>query len=318
VLLDLEPAAYGVLFLAASLVLDVAAVWAAFRLIDVISSFLAERAALTANKFDDVLVPLLRRTLKILVVAVGVLYLATLITDDVTGLVAGISIGTLALGFAAKDSIENLFGTFTVLLDKPFQLGDLIKVDGLEGTVESVGFRSTQLRTAEDSLVTVPNSKFIAATVDNLGARRHRRIRASLSLACDTPPEKIEGFCEGVRELLRQDPHVKQDNVEVWLNQLAASSLEVVVQCYVEAPDFRSEAEERHRLFTDVLRLGERLEVEFAFPTQTLLLRRSAGLDHGDTPDSIDAARYLGRNLGGELGQAAQARTTKRTDAASS
>ncbi|MCC6409072.1 MAG: mechanosensitive ion channel family protein, partial [Planctomycetes bacterium] len=119
VVLDVEPAAYEILFFAASLVLDVAAVWATFRLIDVISSFLAERAAQTENKFDDVLVPLLRRTLKVVVVVVGLLYLATLITDDVTSLIAGISIGTLALGFAAKDSIENLFGTFTVLLDKP-------------------------------------------------------------------------------------------------------------------------------------------------------------------------------------------------------
>ncbi|MCE9595932.1 MAG: mechanosensitive ion channel family protein [Planctomycetes bacterium] len=295
VLLDVEPAAYGILFFAASLVLDVAAVWAAFRLVDVASSFLAERAAQTENKFDDVLVPLLRRTLKIVVAVVGILYLATLITDDVTSLVAGISIGTLALGFAAKDSIENLFGTFTVLLDKPFQLGDVIKVGDVEGTVEDVGFRSTRLRTGEDSLITVPNSRFISANVDNLGARRHRRIRAFLSLTYDTPPAKIEAFCEGVRELIRRNPNARQDNFEVSLYQLSASSVDVLMQFYVLAPGFRDDVAERHAIYSGVLELAQRLNVGLAFPTTTLHVARPEDAVHPDTPRSRDEARERGR-----------------------
>jgi MscS family membrane protein len=295
VLLDVEPAAYGILFFAASFVLDVAAVWAAFRLVDVMSSFLAERAAQTDNKFDDVLVPLLRRTLKIVVAVIGVLYLATLITDDVTSLIAGISIGTLALGFAAKDSIENLFGTFTVLLDKPFQLGDVIKVGDVEGTVEDVGFRSTRLRTGEDSLITVPNSRFIAANVDNLGARRHRRIRAVLSLAYGTPPAKIDAFCEGVRELIRRNPNARQDNFEVALFQLSPSSIDVLMQFYVLAPGFRDDVAERHAIYSHVLELAQRLNVGLAFPTQTIHLAKPEDALHADAPRTRDEALERGR-----------------------
>lgn len=301
VLLDVEPAAYGVLFFAASFVLDVAAVWAAFRLVDVISSFLSERASQTENKFDDVLVPLLRRTLKIVVVIVGLLYLATLITDDITSLIAGISIGTLALGFAAKDSIENLFGTFTVLLDKPFQLGDVIKVGDVEGSVEDVGFRSTRVRTAEDSLITVPNSRFIAAHVDNLGARRYKRIRALLSLTYDTPPAKIEAFCEGVKELIRKNPAARQDNFEVSLFQLSASSVDVLMQFYVVAPTFREDVAERHAIYTRVLELANRLHVGLAFPTHTVHLVKPEDLLHPDAPRSQAEALERGRAAANEI-----------------
>lgn len=301
VLLDVEPAAYGVLFFAASFVLDVAAVWAAFGLVDVVSSFLAERAAQTENKFDDVLVPLLRRTAKILIVVVGLLYLATLITNDITSLIAGLSIGTLALGFAAKDSIENLFGTFTVLLDKPFQLGDFVTVEGMSGTVEDVGFRSTRLRTPDDTLVTVPNSKFIAAVVENLGARRHRRIRLMVSLTYDTPPEKVEAFCEGARVLTRANPNAKPSAQEVWLFQMAPSSLDVLVQTYVLAPDFTAEVRERHKLLNELIRLAASLRVSFAFPTQTVHLAKPEDARHPDAPGSRDEALARGRAAAGDL-----------------
>ncbi|MCA9573459.1 MAG: mechanosensitive ion channel family protein, partial [Myxococcales bacterium] len=216
--------------------------------------FFSERARATQNRFDDMLVPLLRRTLKILVTIVGLVYFASKLSEELYGIVAGISIGSLAVGFAAKDSIENLFGTFTVLLDKPFQLGDWITVGEIDGTVEEVGFRSTRVRTFYNSLISVPNSRFISAHVDNWGARRYRRIKSTLSLTYDTPPEKVEAFCEGVRELIRRHPYTRKDYYHVYLNQLGASSLDVLLYCFVETPDWSTELRERHRLFNDVLR----------------------------------------------------------------
>ena len=177
------------------------------------------------------------------------MYIASKWTEDLWGLVAGIGIGSIAVGFAARDSIENLFGTFTVLLDKPFQVGDWILVGDLEGTVEDVGFRSTRIRTFYNSLISVPNRTFISSNVDNMGQRRYRRIREMLGLTYDTPPEKIEAFCEGVRRIIATHPYTRKDYYHVYFNGFGPSSLDVLLYCFVETPDWSTELREKHKEF---------------------------------------------------------------------
>jgi len=240
-------------------------------------------------------VPLLRRTLKLFVLVVGLLFVASRMSEDLWGIVAGLSLGTFALGFAAKDSVENLFGTFTVLMDKPFQIGDWIISGDLEGTVELVGFRSTRIRTFYNSVITVPNSRFISSAVDNMGERRYRRIRTTLGLTYDTPPEKIEAFCEGVRELIRSHPYTRKDYYHVYLNGFGASSLDVMLYAFVETPEWATELREKHRLFADILRLAEKLGVSFAFPTQTVHLAKPEDLHHHDRPADDGAGAERGR-----------------------
>ena len=293
--LDLEPQLLAPLDIAASFVATVAGVWAAYRLVDVFCGYLEGKAARTASKVDDVLVPLVRRTLKILVVVVGLVYLASKWTEDFWGVVAGLGVGSLAIAFAARDTIENLFGTFAVLLDKPFELGDWIIVDGNEGTVEDVGFRSTRIRTFYDSLITVPNRAFVTAVVDNQGRRRYRRIKTTLGLTYDTPPEKVEAFCAGVRTIIENHPYTRKDYFHVYFNGFGASSLDILLYCFVATPDWGTELREKHRLFADVLRLAERLEVSFAFPTQTLHMARPEDLEHPDRPESDPSGAERGR-----------------------
>ena len=284
--------------LAAGTLATFAGVWAAYRLVDVVCGYIAERARITPNRFDDMLVPLLRRTLKIFVTIVGLIYLASLMSEDLWGVVAGLSIGSLAVGFAARDSIENLFGTFTVLLDKPFQLGDWVITDGLEGTIEEVGFRSTRIRTFYDSVISVPNRHFISTSVDNLGVRRYRRIKTMLSLTYDTPPEKIEAFCEGVREVLREHPYTRKDYYHVYLNDFSAASLNVLLYCFLECPDWGTELREKQRLYLDILRVAQELNVEFAFPTQTIHVAKPEDLEHPDRPASDMEGTARGREVG--------------------
>ena len=299
--LGLEAALASILTLAVSFVNAVAGVWACYRLVDVFCDYLGIRAARSASKFDDMLVPLVRRTLKLFVLVVGIVFVASHMSKDLWGVFAGLSLGSVAVGFAAKDSIENLFGTFTVLMDKPFQIGDWIIAGELEGTVEEVGFRSTRIRTFYNSLITVPNSRFIAAAVDNMGERRYRRVKTTLSLTYDTPPEKIEAFCEGVRELIRTHPYTRKDYYHVYLNGFGASSLDVLLYTFLETPDWSTELREKHRLFADILRLAEGLGVEFAFPTQTVHLAKPEDLEHPDRPaDDLEGA-MRGRKLAAEI-----------------
>jgi len=293
-LLGLEDSAERVIGIALSFLVAVAAGWAAYRLVDVVCDFLKAKAAGTTNRFDDMLVPLARRTLKIFVVVFCLVFLASKLSENLYSIMAGLGLGSLALGFAAKDSFENLFGTFTVLLDKPFQIGDWVVVNGVEGSVEQVGFRSTRIRTFYNSVVTVPNRDFIASTIDNMGERRYRRIKTTLSLTYDTPPESIEAFCEGVRELIRSHPYMRKDYYHVYLTNLGASSLDVLVYCFVETPEWATEMREKHRLLADILRLAERLKISFAFPTQTIQMQQPADLLHPERPSGDSAGAQWG------------------------
>jgi len=272
-LLGLEETALLVLLLAVKFLASLSGVWAAYRLVDIVAVYLLKRAHLTDSKLDDALVPLIPRTLKIFVTVVGFLFIADNIDVDISSLLAGLGLGGLAFALAAKDMVQNLFGSITVLMDRTFTVGDWIIVGSVEGSVERIGFRSTRIRTFYNSVVTVPNSKFITADVDNMGERRYRRLSCKLSLTYDSPPERIEAFCEGVRELIRQHPYMRKDYYHVYLNEFAASSLNVLLYVFWETPEWSTELRERHRFMLDILRLAKRLGVEFAFPTQTLYMR---------------------------------------------
>ena len=214
--------------------------------------------------------------------------------------------GGLAFAFAAKDTVENFFGSIAVIADRPFEVGDWVVIDDTEGTVESLGLRSTRIRTFYNSQITVPNAELVRARVDNYGRRNIRRYKTMLNLAYNTPPARIEAFCEGVRELIRQHPYTHKESYHVWLNQFGAHSLDVLVYMFFQTPDWATELRERHRLMLDVLRLGDRLGVEFAYPTQTLHLRR-AGQDVAaaspvdEHADEESQSRQAGRLLAAEM-----------------
>jgi len=294
-LIGLPEQALLILLVAVKFLASAAGVWAAYRLVDLASAWFKEKAAETENKLDDVLAPLASRILKIFVTVIGIVFIADNLNLDVSGLLAGLGLGGLAFALAAKDMVQNLFGSITVLLDRTFVVGDWIKVGEVEGTVEKIGFRSTGVRTFYNSLITLPNSHFITADVDNMGKRRYRRLSTQFGLTYDTPSERIEAFCEGIRELVRQHPYMRKDNFHVYLNGLGASSLDVLVYVFWETPDWATELRERHRFLLDCLRLAQRLGVEFAFPTQTLYLRQEESGEPAEPPP-LEQARGIGRN----------------------
>lgn len=269
-LVGLPTQALAIIRLAVRFFLMVSSVWAAWRATDLLAEFLQTKAERSETKFDDLLVPLVRKTVKVLVTALGLVYIANALRIEILPLLTGLGIGGVAVAFAAKDTIENFFGSVAVMLDRPFEVGDWIVVDDVEGTVEELGFRSTRIRTFYNSQVTVPNATLVRAKVDNYGRRKHRRFKTTIGLTYDTPPDKIEAFCEGVREIIRLHPYTRKDYFHVWLNGFGASSLDVLVYIFHDTPDWATELRERQRFMLDVIRLAERVGVEFAFPTQTL------------------------------------------------
>ncbi len=270
--LNLPPSALDVLKIATSTISTLALVWALYRLIDIVGEFLSERAERTETKKDDMVVPLIVRTAKIATIVVGVFLTAKALSLPYETILTVGGVGGVAIAFAAKDTVGNVFGSLAILFDRPFEIGDWVTIGDVDGNVEKVGIRSTRVRTFYNSLITVPNSVIINATIDNYGQRRFRRIRIFLGVTYDTPPDKIEAFCEGIREIIRQHPYTRKDYYHVYLNNFSDSSLDILLYCFQECPDWSTELRERQRLFLDILRLAKRLGVEFAFPTQTLFM----------------------------------------------
>ena len=289
--LDLPDPPLGALLRGLQLVLGVTAVWVCYRSVDIIGGHIAADKDVRLTRFDDVLIPLLSKILRILVVLVGVLAVVDWMGWEIKTVLGALGIGGVALAFAAQDTIGNFFGSITVLFDRPFGIGDWIVIGDVEGTVERVGFRSTRVRTFYNSVVTMPNSKMVNTQVDNYGARQFRRTRVMLSVTYSTPPERIDAFCEGIRELVRLHPYTRKDYYHIYFNQFAASSLDILVYIFFEVPDWGTELRERHRLFIDIMKLADRLGVEFAFPTQTIWMAKDEAGATATEPVSIVAGK---------------------------
>lgn len=264
--------AHQILYAAAAIWAVLAGVWAAWKLTDLAAEVLVVRAAKTSTKLDDILIPLLSKALKVFIVAIGIVYGADALDIPIGPMVASLGIGGLAFAFAAKDTIENFFGSVAVILDRPFEVGDWVVIDDMEGTVEELGFRSTRIRTFYNSQITIPNASLVRAAVDNYGRRKYRRWKTTLGVEYDTTPEQLLAFTEGVRELVRTHPYTRKDYYQVWCNDYGDSSLNILLYVFFEVPDWNTELRERERLFVDIVRLADQLGVGFAFPTTTVHL----------------------------------------------
>jgi MscS family membrane protein len=265
-------------------------VWMSFRLVDLFSLWLRQKMRYRDPNIDIIFFPLFTRTVKILLVCFGLMTLADVFHWSLVGIISGFGIGGIAIAFAAKETIANLFGSVTVLADRPFVIGDWIKTGDIEGTVESVGMRSTRIRTFYNSLVTVPNNNLTTAVIDNMGARYYQRYRTFLSVPLDTEPERIEAFCEGIRELVRRHPYTRKDLFHVFLHEFQPSSLDILLNVFFVCPDSGIEFRERGRLIADILRLAKELGIRFALPSQTIFNKETASdetVPIGDDPITL-------------------------------
>ncbi|MBT5230767.1 MAG: mechanosensitive ion channel family protein, partial [Methylococcales bacterium] len=288
-----------VLLLGSKFLASLSAVWGAYRLIDIFGAYIMEKASQTESKLDDVLAPLTTKIIKIFITLLGLAFIADNLNLDITSLLAGLGLGGLAFALAAKDVAANLFGSITILWDRPFHVGDWVVIGDAEGTVESIGFRSTRIRTFYNSLLTVPNSGLITAKVDNMGSRRFRRHKFMLSVTYDTSPESIDAFCEGLKEIVYLHPYMRKDYFQICFNQMTAYSLDILVYVFWETPEWSTELRERHRFLNDILRLTKKLGVEFAFPTQTIHLKRGTPqAPRDDSPFSVSMPQSESHELG--------------------
>jgi MscS family membrane protein len=266
-----------------------------YRMVDIAEYYLNKYAQSTDSKLDDMLVPLLRKTFRVVIVIIAGLYIAESVSGrPITTILAGFGIGGLAVALAAQDSIKNLFGSIMILVDKPFEVGQRIVVNGFDGTVEEIGFRSSRVRTLTGHLVTVPNDKMITNNIENIGRRPYIRRLANITITYDTPPDKVERAVEIIREILDNHGGMHPDfPPRVFFDEFNDASLNILVIYWYHPPDYWDFLAFSQKVNMKVMRAFEEEGIEFAFPTQTVYLAN-------DDRRQL-ALRMLGEDLGSRL-----------------
>jgi MscS family membrane protein len=249
-------------------------VWVATRAADGVSDWWAQRAAKTESKLDDQLVPIVRRSLKVFFYLIGLVLVLQNLGYSVGSLLAGLGIGGVAIALASKDAIANLFGSLVIFLDKPFQIGDWIEMGSLEGTVEEVGLRTTRVRTFANSLVTVPNAKFTTESVNNWSRMKKRRIKMTIGLTYSASPSQVEQAVVRVRQIIADDPKIRNDFYLVNFDNLGPSSLDLFVYCFTETTNWAEFLQAKQEFLLAIMRAVEKMGLELAYPTQTLHIEK--------------------------------------------
>jgi MscS family membrane protein len=185
-------------------------------------------------------------------------------------MLAGLGVGGLAVALAAQSTIANLIGSLLITMEKPFSVGHSVRIGGSEGTVEDVGFRSTRIRTADNSLVTIPSSSVVNTTVENLSVRTKRRQRFVVQVTYDTSREKLEELVARIKQLIVDHPLAEDSTCQVRFNAFGESSLDVLVMFHLQVADSATELSEREAVLLQIMDIVKELGLEFAFPTRTL------------------------------------------------
>ena len=245
-------------------------IWFVIRLVDGLAEIWAGKAALTETKLDDQLVPIVRRSAKVFLVVIGVVLVLQNMGYSVGSLLAGLGIGGVAIAMASKDTVANLFGSFVIFLDKPFQIGDWIEMGTVEGTVEEVGLRTTRIRTFANSLITVPNLLFTTQAINNWSRMKKRRIKMSVGVTYGTSPEKMTALVERFREIIRDDEKLHNDFFLVNFDNFGPSSLDVFIYCFTVTTVWAEFLQAKQELMLKMMGAVQELGLSFAFPTQSI------------------------------------------------
>jgi len=240
-----------------------------YRAVEAFGRVLVQFTLKKNNLMDDQLAPMATKILKVFVVIFGVLIALQNFGLNVMSILAGLGLGGLALALAAQDTAANLFGSITIFADRPFQIGDWIKVGDTEGNVEDIGFRSTRIRTFYNSLVTIPNSTMAKDKIDNMSVRPSLRIRHTIGLTYDATADQMKGYMQALTQYLNAQPDIQKDNIVVKFVNMGDFSLQILVMFFIQQSAIPREREIQEEFLFFAMKTAENMKLEFAFPTAT-------------------------------------------------
>ncbi len=249
-----------------------------YKLVDVVEYYLNRLVSKTQTKLDDMLVPIVRKALRVTIAIVAVLIISeSVLGANIKSILLSAGVGGIAVALAAKDTIANFFGSITIFADRPFQIDEMIKIEGYSGPVEEVGFRSTRIRTLQGHLVTVPNSVVANSIVENIGRRPYIRRTSSITITYDSGHDKTQRAVQIIKEVLTKVPEVNTDSQHpprVYFSDFNDWSLNIYMTYWVKPPNYWLYHEVNERVNFEIQNHFEAEQIEFAFPTQTLYVKK--------------------------------------------
>lgn len=242
--------------------------WFIARLVDaIIEEYIVPLTEKTESDLDDQILPIVKKGLRSIIWILGIIVALNNAGYDVGALIAGLGIGGLALAMAAKDSVSNIFGGVMVFTDKPFKVGDRIKIGGYDGTITEIGIRTSRLKTLEGRIVTIPNAQFTGNMVENVSLEPSRKVVSNLGLIYNTTPEQIELAMNLLKDISSKNSNL-EDNYLVSFNNFGDFSLGILYIYYIkkEADILQTQTD----INLSILKSFNENGLEMAFPTQTI------------------------------------------------
>ncbi len=270
-----------------------------YRIVDIVLAFLSSVAKTTSSKMDDQVLPIIRQIVKILIITGAIIKILILLNINVTALIAGVSIGGLALALAAQDTVKNLIGSLMIFIDKPFQVDDWVEIDNMAGTVTEVGFRSTRIKQLDTSIISIPNGIISNKALTNKGLRVFRLFETTIGVTYDTPRLHLQYFIEGLRKIAIKHELISE-NYYIYLKDLGDFSINILFRVYLKTNDYKQELALKEEITFLIMELAETLNVRFAFPSQTLYVEQFPGKEDL-IPKYDDSEENLSNKLKGFL-----------------
>lgn len=247
----------------------IAAAWIVLRFADAfIKTYVERRAEHSDSKLDDQIVPILHRIVKVTIFGLTFIVILDAFGYNVNAVIASLGIGGLAVAFAAKETIADIFGGFNIFTARPFIVGDAVEISDTTGKVEEIGLRYTRIRDFDGRLITMPNSDVASATVKNISSEPTRRVDMMIGLTYETTPQEMQDAINVTEETINSVPGVAADKTAVWFWEYGDSALQLKVKYFIE--DMDNKFDIRSQVNQAIQQAYEEHGFEMAFPTRTV------------------------------------------------
>lgn len=246
--------------------------WALLRIVDLLGDLVLHWGVRKETHGIAAVVPVATSIVKVFVLGLGLVAVLSEFGYPATSLIAGLGVGGIALALAAQKTVENLFGSVSIGVDKPFRVGDFVKIEDFVGTVELVGLRSTRIRTLDRTLITIPNGKLADMRVESYAPRDRIRLALKLGLVYETTAAQMREVLDGVEKVLRDHPKIWPDSITVRFEALGDSALVIDVMAWFQTPEWSEFQAIRQDVLLRFMEVVERAGTGFAFPTRTVHL----------------------------------------------
>lgn len=258
-----------------------------WQLVDTLTKFTQRRLSLRGNQAGVSAILFLRRAVKIALIVIGIIAALDTFGFNVTTGLAALGIGGIALALGAQKTVENFVGSVTLIADQPVRIGDFCKVGEILGTVEQIGMRSTQIRTNDRTIVTIPNGEFAALKIENFAHRDKFFFHPIFRIRLDATPDQIRYLLVELRAILYAHPKVNPQPARIRFIEITTDALKLEVFAYINAIDFDRFLEIQEDIYLRMLDVIKASGTDLALPSQTVYL----GKDQRPSPEQAEAIK---------------------------